>query len=439
MSNDKADAIHRASFMNLSLTRLWRRPLVGNALSLYAVQGLNYLVPLLLIPYLLRTLGPQSYGAIMFAQALMGYAVLVTDYGFNLTAARDISIARDDAVAVARIYWSTMAAKLILFLASILAAAVVILMTPALRSSWAVVACCAALPLGGVVFPQWYFQGLERLRETAVIQAMAKIVTALALITLVHSASDTLVAAFIMSAPQLAGVIAAKCLGRPIGPSIFVRPTLRDIRAALASGWHMFIVGASAALYAHTNTFVLGLMSGAQAVAVYSVGFKLVYALQSLVFPVIQAVYPRVSMLFSKDPAQAWALVTRVARLLMPAIAAASALLAIFAPYIVSVIGGKGYADAVPVTRILCIMPACLTAATLLAEYVMVNNALTKPLARIYLTVGLLNLVVLPGLVWEFSANGAALALAFAELLLPLLMIRSIAAKRRMASAAGFG
>ena len=201
----------------------------------------------------------------------------------------------------------------------------------------------------------------------------------------------------------------------------------------------MFIVGASAALYAHTNTFVLGLISGAQAVAVYSMGFKLVYALQSVVFPVIQAVYPRVSLLFSKDPAQAWALIGRVARLLMPAIAAASALLAILAPYIVPLIGGKAYIDAVPVTRILCIMPSCLTAATLLAECVMVNNGLTKPLARIYFTVGLINLVVLPGLVWEFSANGAALALAFAELLLPLLMLRRIAANRGLASAAGFG
>src|SRR5580658_4032705 len=110
-----------------TLAQFWRRPLLGNALSLYAVQGLNYLVPLLLVPYLLRTLGPNGYGAIVFAQALMGYAVLVTDYGFNLTAARDISIVRDDARAVAKIYWSTMAAKLILFLASCLVIALITL------------------------------------------------------------------------------------------------------------------------------------------------------------------------------------------------------------------------------------------------------------------------------------------------------------------------
>jgi len=51
------------------------RGIVGDALSLYAVQGLNYLVPLLLLPYLLRVLSPEGYGSIAFAQSLVGYAI----------------------------------------------------------------------------------------------------------------------------------------------------------------------------------------------------------------------------------------------------------------------------------------------------------------------------------------------------------------------------
>jgi O-antigen/teichoic acid export membrane protein len=416
--------------VNLPLVQFWRRPLVSNALSLYAVQGLNYLVPLLLVPYLLRALGPHSYGAIAFAQALMGYAAVVTDYGFNLTAARDISIVRDDPVAVARIYWTTLATKLLLCLTSLSAIALIVWLTPALRQSWTVTACSSVLVLGEIIFPQWYFQGLERLRETAMIQALAKVVTAVAVIALVHSSADTLMAAFILSAHQLAGVIAAWCLGKSTAPSLFIKPTAADIRAALASGWHMFIGGASVTLYGHTNTFVLGLICGDAAVAVYNVGYKLITALQGLVSPVIQAVYPRTSMLFSRDPTQAWALITRVARLLLPAVAAASVLLAGLAPHIVDIVGGRAYAEAVPVLRILCMMPVCVTAAMLLAQCVMINNGLSKPLVRIYLLVGLINLAVLPGLVWQFAANGAALSLVLAELLGPIFMIRSIARNR---------
>ena len=414
-----------------ALLQTLRRPLVGNALSLYAVQGLNFLVPLLLVPYLLRVLGPRSYGAIIFAQALMGYAVVVTEYGFNLTAARDISIVRNDARAVAKIYWKTTAAKLLLALVSFIVIAVIVLLTPALRQSWAVTACCGTMVLGSIAFPQWYFQGLERLRETAVIQALAKIVTALAVLAVVHSPADVLPAAFILSASQLAGVAAASCLGKSVAPKLFFRPTAADVRDALASGWHMFVSGASVTLYGYTNTFILGLICGEQAVAIYNVGYRVVFALQSLVSPVTQAIYPRASKLFDKDPAQAWLLITRVARVLMPAVAAASVLLAVLAPYIVDVLAGQGYAAVVPVLRILCIVPVCVTAAQLLAQCVMVNNGLTGPLVRIYLGVGLINLVVLPGLVWEFAANGAALSLVLAELAGPVLMARCIARHRR--------
>jgi PST family polysaccharide transporter len=412
--------------MSRGVAQFLRRPLVGNALSLYAVQGLNYLVPLLLVPYLLRTLGPQSYGTIILAQAVMGYAVTATDYGFTLTAARDISVVRDDAVMVAKIYWTTMAAKAVLLLASFVVIAVVVALTPRLRDFWAVIACCGVLALGNIAFPQWYFQGLERLRETALIQALAKIVSAVAVITLIHSPADLLLAAFILSAHQLAGVGAALCLGQNIAPKRFYMPTAAEIRRALVSGWHMFIGSASVTLYGYTNVFVLGIFCGESAVAIYNVAFKIVYALQSLVSPVIQAVYPRASKLFSLSADQGWPLVVRVARLLMPAIAVASVVLAVWAPTVVAVVGGRAYLEAVPVLRILCALPICLTASSLLAQCVMVNQGLTRPLVRIYIGVGLLNLAILPGLVWYYAARGAALSLVLAELLGPLLMMRSL-------------
>lgn len=408
--------------------------MLSNALYLYTVQGLNYLVPLIQIPYLLRTLGPHNYGAVILAQALMGYAVVTTDYGFNLTAARDISIARDDAVAVAKIYWTTMAAKVLLLLFSLLVTALVVWLTPTLRQSWSVIAGTSVMVFGSVAFPQWYFQGLERLRETAAIQGLAKVVTSIAVFTLVRSPADLSTAAFITSSSQLAGVIAACCLGRSVAPPIFYQPTASDIRKSLAAGWHMFVSGASVTLYGHTNTFVLGLICGESAVALYNVGYKLIFTLQSLFSPVIQAVYPRASLLFNEDPEHGWLLIKRVAQLLMPAVTVASLLLAIFAPYVVDLIGGGAYAGATSVTRLLCLVPICVVAAMLLAQCVMVNTGLTKSLSRIYLVVGLINLAVLPELVWKLAADGAAISLVFAELLGPLLMMRTIGRLPRIVS-----
>lgn len=434
MSNGRvtaAESLGPRSLAGQLRARLLGRGIVGNAASLYAVQGLNYLVPLLLLPYLLRILSPQGYGSIMLAQSLMGYAIILTEFGFNLTAAREISVARDDPAAISRIYWTTMAAKTLLLFVSAIGIVGILLTVPTFRAQWPVFAASGLLVLGNVTFPQWYLQGLERLRDVAIIQAVAKCLVAGSVLIFVRTPHDTWIAALIMSAPQLFGTIAALCLRRPLAPTEFYKPTAREIGAALRHSSHMFASILSTTLYLHTNTLVLGLMCGAEEVALYSVGTRLLGTLQSLASPVIQAVFPRASLLFAAQPAQAWALLRRAALVVLPAVGLACLLTGIFAPAIVRVIGGHSYEDAASVVRIMATVPLLVTIATGLAQTVMVNMGLTRQLFFIYLSVGCLNLVLLLPLVGKFGANGAAAALLLAETLGPLLMVVTLRRHQR--------
>lgn len=414
------------SSLAIAGARLFRGRLAGNVLSLYAIQGLNTLLPLLTLPFLLRALHPAGYGSIMFAQSLMGYALLVIEFGFNFTAARDISVARDDPAALARIYWTTIATKALLLFGTAAAVALVVLATPSFRQDWPIFAASGLLLIGNVAFPQWYFQGLERLREVALMQAIAKLAAAAGIVALVRSPDDRVIAAVILSAPQLLAVVGALVLRKPLAPAKFYRPTLHDIRSALSASRHMFTASISTTLFLHTNTFLLGVMRGPEAVALYSLATRLIGAMQAFVTPVAQAVFPRASLLFVQDRAQAWRLLKRIAWVLLPAIACASLLVAVFAPVIVKLLGGDTYSGVVDVLRILALVPVLVAIATLLAQTIMVNVGLTNQLSRIYLVVGLLNLVLLPILIHFYDARGAALALVTAEALGPLLMAMAV-------------
>ncbi len=409
-----------------AIPRFFRGRIVSNALSLYAVQGLNYLLPLLMLPFLLRALSPVGYGSIMFAQSLMGYAGIVTEFGFNLTTTRDISVVRDDPVAIARIYWTTMAAKAVLFLVSAILVCAVILFTPAFRQNWPIFAASSLLVVGNLVFPQWYFQGLERLKEIALIQAISKCLTFGSAVIFVRSPQDAIIAALILSASQLFGVIAALVLGKPLAPAHFFRPTIANIKETFRNSWPMFAATVSTTLYLNTNTFMLGLMSSEKSVAMYSLANRLVFALQSLVGPVTQSIFPRASLLFAERREQAWKLLRRVSWLVLPAIAVASLMLGIFAPTVVNLMGGRAYAGVIPVVRIMAVVPLLVTIATILAQIVMVNVGLTRQLFRIYLLVGILNILLLPLLILKFDAGGAAASLVFAEALGPVLMLRTL-------------
>jgi polysaccharide transporter, PST family len=402
---------------------LLRHKLVGNALSLYAIQGLNYLVPLIVLPYLLRVLRPTEYGAIVMAQALMGYAMVVTDFGFNLTAARDISVARNDATAVARIYWTTIAAKILLLLTSLAIVAFVVSVTPSFRARWPIFLACSLMVVGNVAFPQWYLQGLERLKDSALIQASAKVVGAGAIFIFVRGPQDLWTAAVISSIPQLLGVGVAAALGKPMFPAMFYRPTWIEVRRALHASWHMFTSTVSTTLYATTTTLVLGLMAGEREVALYNLAVRLVAAVQSVASPLTQAVFPRASLLFDADPNAAWRLIKRMMRILLPAVGSCALLLGLLAPIIVRLVGGTPFADAVPLVRIMAILPVVLGVGGLPAQIILVGTGKTKELSQIYLRVGILNLIVMPPLIYALSATGAALALTLAETLATVQMI----------------
>jgi len=116
--------------------------------------------PLITFPYLTRVLGPGNYGKVAFAVAFITYFNLITDYGFNLSATREISINRDDTKKVSRIYSSVMVTKTLLMLLTFTAMLTIVLSVDRFRSDLPLYIYTYGIVLGSVLFPVWFFQGV---------------------------------------------------------------------------------------------------------------------------------------------------------------------------------------------------------------------------------------------------------------------------------------
>ena len=95
-----------------------KKTLLENFLSLGALQIVSYVIPLINLPYLSRVLGVEKFGLVFFAFAFMQYFIMLTDYGFGLSATREIAVNRHNKNNLSNIFSAVTFLKIILLLIS---------------------------------------------------------------------------------------------------------------------------------------------------------------------------------------------------------------------------------------------------------------------------------------------------------------------------------
>ena len=82
--------------------------LLKNISYLGVVQGLNYILPLITLPYLVRVIGVEKFGVISLATAVISFFLVITDYGFNYTATREVALNKNNNEELVNIFSSVM-------------------------------------------------------------------------------------------------------------------------------------------------------------------------------------------------------------------------------------------------------------------------------------------------------------------------------------------
>jgi polysaccharide transporter, PST family len=186
-----------------------KRTLLENIISLVVVQGSDYLIPLLVIPYLLRVLGAESYGKIAFLQAISAYFVLFTDYGFNWTGNRKAAVLFSDSKQLATLFWHIQTVKLLLLMFSAGVLVALVLTVPQLQVYGDLMLIGLLPMLGAVLYPLWFLQGIEKMREAASIMLLVRFSMLAAIVIFVKSIDDLYLATLILlGSTPTAGVIA---------------------------------------------------------------------------------------------------------------------------------------------------------------------------------------------------------------------------------------
>jgi PST family polysaccharide transporter len=279
-----------------SLTRKINTPdgrrLTENFISLSLLQGANYLLPLLTFPYLVRVLGAEKFGLLAFATAMIAYFMIITDYGFNLSATREVSIHRDDRDKLIEIFSAVMTIKFALMILSLLMMTILVLSFDKFRAEWNIYYLTFGMVVGQVLFPVWFFQGMERMKYITILNIIAKVIFTVAIFMFVRSDADYwMVPVFNSLGFIIAGVISLYLIMKDFKIRLG-NLSIYSIKWHLQDSSQYFLSRVSVSAFTSSNIMILGLFATNTIIGYYSIAEKLYIAIQSLYIPINQALYP---------------------------------------------------------------------------------------------------------------------------------------------------
>jgi polysaccharide transporter, PST family len=396
------------------------RRLFNNFLSLSTLNALNLLLPLATLPYLVRVLGPEKYGIVSFAYALMVYFLLVANYGFQLSATQWISISREDPRKTNEIFSTVIAIRILLAVAGFAVLLVLTSFVKPFSDDPAVYFYSFGFVAGLCLIPSWYFQGIEKMHFVTVVNVIPRVIFTVLIFVFIHGPEDYRYVNLLNSIGAVIGGVASIILAvRKFGIRL-VFPSLKTIGYYLRSGWNIFVSTVSISLYRESNTFLLGLFTNYSVVAYYSAAEKIIKAIQSVLNPVSESLFPYISHRFSNEPDRAKniTVLKRIGKYYGAVLLVLSVLLLLFAPLVSGVLLGKGFVSSVLDLRIMSLVILFGGLNYLFGIIGLINLGASKYFTRAVLVSGLVSLAFTILLSPYLVDRAASMALLLSEILL---------------------
>jgi PST family polysaccharide transporter len=398
---------------------------VQNGGWLYILQIFNTVVPMITLPYITRVLGSSQYGVFSFSLNLVGYFQVMVDYGFNLSGARKIAIAKDKDE-VSKIFSTITTCKILISLLTFIIMLIVSQILNVDKVQFGCLLILYSMVIGSALQQIWLFQGLQKMKYITIINVITRTISVVLIFAYVKDASQIYLYCFLYAMTfLLVGIISILVASKQMRIE-YHKPSIKNIFNELKEGWYIFTTAAMTYMFSGFGVTILGITSVDSSVGVYSAIQKIPIIMLMMYAPIGQAIYPYISKLYLESFEKGIKSVKRISSIVIPFFIMISVVLIINRNYIVKLAFGHEYA----VFSILLIPLTCWMLLSILNNFLGIQIVVASGHLKEYsiaFRFGLIALIVaniVLGMVGEIY--GVAVAAWFAELILTLALVYQI-------------
>lgn len=399
------------------VSKIKNNTILTNIASLGLLQMANYVIPILVIPFVVRALGADGFGKASYAQNIITYLTVLVNFGFDYSATRDIAINKDNKDAVRNIFWSVIKHKSILLVISFIVLGIMYFTLPKVTDDLPLYVYAALLNVGFVFFPTWFFQGIEKMGKMAIFNFVSRAFGGLLVVLLVRETSDYRLYIFINS---IVYVFVGLTAFLYVVKKYDLLPYASDrqvFKESFTKSFPIFLNTLCAMFYTIFGMTLLGNYVSDAELGIYAGSYRIVNAITMLAaMPIHLAIFPNVSKKFNENLKLGFTYLNRIILLVLPLMLILTIIIWFTSPILVNLFLGPEFTKSIIVLKYFSPLPLLIVLASFYTVQGLYALQLQKYAPLVGLTVAIfcvvLNLLIIP----KYGIIGAVVAFLLSEL-----------------------
>lgn len=304
--------------------------LFSNFSYMAVLQVFMMVSQLITYPYLVSVLGRELFGVVLTAQVLASYVTLVVGFGSDNVCAKFVAQYRNDSEKLSEILCSVLSLRFFIWIICFAAYLAIVYIIPVYRNYMVLFVLTYGLSLQKMLLPQFFFQGLEKMKITSYLNVGSSLFFLCLIFVLVQEKSDYLLVPVLYTFGYLFGGLASLYIifkGMKIRFSI---PSMSTMYFYFRESLPIFATDIISTIKDKFNVLFLGSFAGMSNVVIYDLATK-ICSLQHLPTSIICTVtLPRTSI--GKD----YSKLRKLLLLVLALCASICVIVNVFLPYIVN-------------------------------------------------------------------------------------------------------
>jgi PST family polysaccharide transporter len=390
------------------------RTLAANFGYLSLLQIAGYIFPLITMPYLARVIGVEGFGKIAFASAIVVWFQTVADWGFNYTATRDVAKNRDDKEKVSEIFSNVLWARCLLMILSFLLLVLVISIVSTFRENYAVILVTFLLVPGHIMFPDWFFQAMERMKYITILNLLSKLFFTILVFVFIKEKNDFILQPLFTTLGFIVSGIISMYVILYKWQIKIKRPVLTSILSTINGSTDVFINNIMPNLYNSFSVMLLGFFGGPVSNGLLDAGNRFVSISQQFMNIISRTFFPFLSRRIDKH--------SSFAKLSIYTSLIITILLFITAPWLIRLFFTNEFKGSILLLQILSISVFFITTRNVYGINFMIIEGFEKQLRNLITIGSIIGFMSSFPLIYYFNHLGAAINIVLTQAVMCLLV-----------------